>query len=88
MMTNAELADALRRIATEAGPLVCLGCKYEHNYGIHGCDLIARRRSASRAWTSSCVSMETAIHVCTISPAAMMISRASRASDPKIGSGV
>lgn len=40
MMTNAELAAALRGIATEAGPLVCLGCKYEHNYGIHGCDLM------------------------------------------------
>ena len=40
MMTNAELADALRGIAKEAGPLVCLGCKYEHNYGIHGCDLM------------------------------------------------
>ena len=48
----------------------------------------ARRRSASNAWTSSCGSMETAIPVRTISPAAMMISRASRVSDPKIGSGV
>lgn len=46
MMTNAELADALRGIATEAGPLVCLGCKYEHNYGIHGCDLM--REAAER----------------------------------------
>lgn len=46
MMTNAELADALRGIAKEAGPLVCLGCKYEHNYGIHGCDLM--REAAER----------------------------------------
>ena len=45
-MTNAELADALRKLATEAGPLVCLGCKYEHNYGIHGCDLM--REAAER----------------------------------------
>lgn len=46
MMTNAELADALREIAKEAGPLVCLGCRYEHNYGIHGCDLM--REAAER----------------------------------------
>lgn len=26
MMTNADLADALRRIAPETGSLVCLGC--------------------------------------------------------------
>lgn len=46
MMTNAELADALRGIAKEAGPLRCHGCKYEHNYGIHGCDLM--REAAER----------------------------------------
>nr|DAU25400.1 MAG TPA: transcription factor [Caudoviricetes sp.] len=31
MMTNAELAAALRRIAPETGSLVCLGCGHEHN---------------------------------------------------------
>lgn len=46
MMTNAELADALRKLATEAGPLVCLGCGYEHNCGIHGCSLL--REAAER----------------------------------------
>ena len=40
MMTNAELAAALSRIAPETGSLVCIGCGYEHNCGIHGCALL------------------------------------------------
>ena len=40
MMTNTELSDALRRIAPETGSLVCLGCGYEHDCGIHGCALL------------------------------------------------
>lgn len=40
MMTNAELAAALRRIALETGSLVCLGCGHEHDCGIHGCALL------------------------------------------------
>lgn len=46
MMTNAELAKALRRIAPETGSLVCLGCGHEHNCGIHGCALL--REAAER----------------------------------------
>lgn len=46
MMTNAELAAALRRIAPETGSLVCLGCGHEHNCGIHGCALL--REAAER----------------------------------------
>ena len=37
MMTNADLAAALRRIAPETGSLACFGCGHEHNCGIHGC---------------------------------------------------
>lgn len=33
MMTNADLAAAMLR-------LVCLGCGYEHDCGIHGCALL------------------------------------------------
>ena len=41
MMTNAELAAALRRIAPKAVSLVvCFGCGHEHNCGIHGCALL------------------------------------------------
>lgn len=40
MMTNTELAAALRRIAPETGSLVCLGCGHEHDCGIHGCALL------------------------------------------------
>ena len=35
-----ELIDALRRMQVETGSLVCLGCGYEHNCGIHGCALL------------------------------------------------
>ena len=40
MMTNADLAAALRRIAPETGSLACFGCGHEHNCGIHGCALL------------------------------------------------
>ena len=35
-----ELAAQLRRMSVETGSLVCLGCGYEHNCGIHGCALL------------------------------------------------
>lgn len=69
MMTNAELAAALRRIAPETGSLVCLGCGYEHNCGIHGCALLHEATERIKRMDE-------------------MISRASRASAQKTGSGV
>lgn len=39
-MTVQELIDALRRMQVETGSLVCLGCGYEHNCGIHGCAVL------------------------------------------------
>lgn len=50
MMTNAELAAALRRIAPETGSLVCLGCGHEHNCGIHGCALLRDVQYELRKW--------------------------------------
>ena len=35
-----ELTTQLRRMSVETGSLVCLGCGYEHNCGIHGCALL------------------------------------------------
>ena len=35
-----ELTAQLRRMSVETGSLVCLGCGYEHNCGIHGCALL------------------------------------------------
>lgn len=37
---NKELTAQLRRMSVETGSLVCLGCGYEHNCGIHGCALL------------------------------------------------
>lgn len=48
IITNADLAAALRRIAPETGSLACLGCGYEHDCGIHGCALL--REAAERSW--------------------------------------
>lgn len=45
-MTVQELIDALRRMQVETGSLVCLGCGYEHNCGIHGCAVL--REAADR----------------------------------------
>lgn len=35
-----ELTTQLRRMSVETGSLMCLGCGYEHNCGIHGCALL------------------------------------------------
>lgn len=37
---NKELTAQLRRMSVETGSLICLGCGYEHNCGIHGCALL------------------------------------------------
>ena len=39
-MQHKELTAQLRRMSVETGSLVCLGCGYEHNCGIHGCALL------------------------------------------------
>ena len=39
-MEHKELTSQLRRMSVETGSLVCLGCGYEHNCGIHGCALL------------------------------------------------
>lgn len=39
-MSDRELIAALRRLKVETGSLVCLGCGYEHNCGIHGCRIL------------------------------------------------
>lgn len=37
-----ELIAALRRLKVETGSLVCVGCGYEHNCGIHGCAILRK----------------------------------------------
>lgn len=39
-MSDRELIAALRRMEVETGSLVCVGCGYEHNCGIHGCRIL------------------------------------------------
>ena len=39
-MTKHELIAALKRLKVKTGSLVCLGCGYEHNCGIHGCAIL------------------------------------------------
>ena len=39
-MTDKELIANLRRLKVQTGSLVCLGCGYEHNCGIHGCTIL------------------------------------------------
>lgn len=41
-MSDRELIAALRRLKVETGSLVCLGCGYEHNCGIHGCAILQK----------------------------------------------
>ena len=45
-MKDADLIRALKRIKVQTGGLICLGCKHEHNCGVHGCAVI--REAAQR----------------------------------------
>lgn len=41
-MRDEDLLAALRRLKVETGSLVCVGCGYEHNCGIHGCAILRK----------------------------------------------
>lgn len=41
-MSDRELIAALRRLKVETGSLVCMGCGYEHDCGIHGCAILRK----------------------------------------------
>ena len=45
-MTDQELIKALRRLMVQTGSLACLGCGYEHSWGVHGWAVI--RQAAER----------------------------------------
>ena len=55
-MTKTELIAALKRLKVETGSLVCLGCGYEHNCGIHGCAIL-------RAAVDALEAMDTSRHI-------------------------
>lgn len=40
MMQWDALIAELKRMRVETGSLVCLGCGYEHNCGVHGCRIL------------------------------------------------
>ena len=52
-MTKPELIAALKRLKVETGSLVCLGCGYEHNCGIHGCVILRAAVDALEAMDTS-----------------------------------
>ena len=52
-MTKPELIAALKRLKVETGSLVCLGCGYEHNCGIHGCAILRTAVDALEAMDAS-----------------------------------
>ena len=52
-MTKHELIAALKRLKVETGSLVCLGCGYEHNCGIHGCAILRTAVDALEAMDTS-----------------------------------
>ena len=52
-MTKPELIAALKRLKVETGSLVCLGCGYEHNCGIHGCAILSEAADALEAMDTS-----------------------------------
>lgn len=58
-MTTNELITALQRLKVESGSIVCLGCGYEHNCGIHGCAII--REAVHRLYDFNAVFNEATI---------------------------
>ena len=52
-MTKHELIAALKRLKVETGSIVCLGCGYEHNCGIHGCAILRTAVDALEAMDTS-----------------------------------
>lgn len=40
MMEHQKLLAALKRLKVQTGSLACMGCRYEHDCGIHGCAII------------------------------------------------
>ena len=52
-MTKHELIAALKRLKVETGSLVCFGCGYEHNCGIHGCAILRAAVDALEAMDAS-----------------------------------
>ena len=52
-MTKHELIAALKRLKVETGSIVCLGCGYEHNCGIHGCAILRAAVDALEAMDTS-----------------------------------
>lgn len=40
-MNDSELIAALRQLKVNTKSLACLGCRYEHDCGVHGCHLIS-----------------------------------------------
>lgn len=52
-MTKHELIATLKRLKVETGSLVCLGCGYEHNCGIHGCAILRAAVDALEAMDAS-----------------------------------
>lgn len=52
-MTKHELIAALKRLKVETGSLVCFGCGYEHNCGIHGCAILRAAVDALEAMDTS-----------------------------------
>lgn len=44
-MTNKQLAAQLRQMKVNTKGIICLGCEYENNCGIHGCTVIGNAAS-------------------------------------------
>lgn len=48
MMDHKKLLAALRRLKVQTGSLACLGCRYEHDCGVHGCAILREAEDAGK----------------------------------------
>lgn len=57
--------SALHRLKVETGSLVCCGCGYEHNCGVHGCAILRETEEVIRDLIAETVSLRRQIDALT-----------------------
>ena len=52
-MNNKEISNQLRQMKANTKGIICLGCAYENNCGIHGCTVIGNAASTIEKYDAS-----------------------------------
>lgn len=53
-MRTEDILTALRRLKVETGSLACMGCRREHDCGVHGCRIVREAAEQIEKLTDRC----------------------------------